>query len=94
MTCHAIYRQKARTKSKDIDDSDRLAGGCVGQRVNHCWKQWTVVPQQSTASSLELLHSIFHYSSRNAHRHISSLWGSNDLPDDGIGTPKHVAAFD
>jgi hypothetical protein len=34
MTCHAIYWQKARTKSKDIDGSDRLTGGCVCQRVN------------------------------------------------------------
>jgi hypothetical protein len=31
MTCHAIYWQKARTKSKDIDGSDRLTGGCVCQ---------------------------------------------------------------
>jgi hypothetical protein len=33
MTCHAIYWQKARIKSKDIDGSDRLTGGCVCQRV-------------------------------------------------------------
>jgi hypothetical protein len=33
MTCHAIYWQKARTESKDIDVSDRLTGGCVCQRV-------------------------------------------------------------
>jgi hypothetical protein len=24
----------------------------------------------------------------------NSLWGSYELPDDGVGTPKHVAAFD
>jgi hypothetical protein len=34
MTCHAIYWQKARTKSKDIGGSDRLTGGCVCRRVN------------------------------------------------------------
>jgi hypothetical protein len=34
MTCHAIYWQKARTKSKDIGGSDRLTGGGVYQRVN------------------------------------------------------------
>jgi hypothetical protein len=33
MTCHAIYWQKARTKSKDIDSSDRLTVVCVFQRV-------------------------------------------------------------
>jgi hypothetical protein len=33
VTCHAICWQKARTKSKDIDGSDRLTGGCVCQRV-------------------------------------------------------------
>jgi hypothetical protein len=33
MTCHAIYWQKARIKSKGIGGSDRLTGGCVGQRV-------------------------------------------------------------
>jgi hypothetical protein len=33
-TCHAIYWQKARTKSKDIDSSDRLIAVCVCQRVN------------------------------------------------------------
>jgi hypothetical protein len=33
MTCHAIYWQKARTKSKDIDSSDRLTAVCVCQRV-------------------------------------------------------------
>jgi hypothetical protein len=34
------------------------------------------------------------YSSCNAHRHISSLWGSDELPDDGIGMPKHIGVFD
>jgi hypothetical protein len=34
MTCHAIYLQKARTRSKGIDGSDRLTGGCVCLRVN------------------------------------------------------------
>jgi hypothetical protein len=34
MTCRAIYWQKARTKSKDIDGSDRLIGGCLCQSVN------------------------------------------------------------
>jgi hypothetical protein len=34
MTCHAIYWQKARTKSKDIGGSDRLTGGRVCRRVN------------------------------------------------------------
>jgi hypothetical protein len=34
MTCYAIYWQKARTKSKDIDSSDHLAAVCVCQRVN------------------------------------------------------------
>jgi hypothetical protein len=34
MTCHAIYWQKARTKSKDIDSSDRLTAVCVCQMVN------------------------------------------------------------
>jgi hypothetical protein len=34
MTCHAIYWQKARTKSKDIGDSYRLTAVCVCQRVN------------------------------------------------------------
>jgi hypothetical protein len=34
MTCHAIYWQKTRTKSKEIDGSDRPTGGCVCQRVN------------------------------------------------------------
>jgi hypothetical protein len=29
MTCHAIYWQQARTKSKDIGGSDRLTAGCV-----------------------------------------------------------------
>jgi ABC-type protease/lipase transport system fused ATPase/permease subunit len=33
MTYHAIYSQKARIKSKGIDGSDRLTGGCVCQRV-------------------------------------------------------------
>jgi hypothetical protein len=33
MTCHAIYGQKARTKSKDIGGSDRLTAVCVCQRV-------------------------------------------------------------
>jgi hypothetical protein len=33
MTCHAIYRQKARTKSKDIGGSDRLTAFCVCQSV-------------------------------------------------------------
>ena len=33
-TCHAIYRQKARIKRKDIDGSDHLAGVCVCQWVN------------------------------------------------------------
>jgi hypothetical protein len=37
---------------------------------------------------------VIHYSSCNAHRHISSLWGSYELPDEGVGTPKHVEAFD
>jgi hypothetical protein len=39
MTCHAIYWQKARTKSKGIGGSDRLKAVCVCQRVNllnHC----------------------------------------------------------
>jgi hypothetical protein len=35
MTCHAIYWQQARTKSKYIDSSDRLTAVCVCQRVNH-----------------------------------------------------------
>jgi hypothetical protein len=34
MTCHAIYWQKARTKSKDIGGSDRVTAVCVCQRVN------------------------------------------------------------
>jgi hypothetical protein len=34
MTCHVIYWQKARTKSKDIGGSDRPTGGRVCQRVN------------------------------------------------------------
>jgi hypothetical protein len=34
MTCHAIYRQKARIKSKGIGGSDRLTAVCVCQRVN------------------------------------------------------------
>jgi hypothetical protein len=33
MTCHAIYWQKARTKSKDIGGSDQLTAVCVCQRV-------------------------------------------------------------
>jgi hypothetical protein len=33
MTCHAIYWQKARTKSKDIGGSDHLIGGRVFQKV-------------------------------------------------------------
>jgi hypothetical protein len=41
MTCHAIYWQKARTKSKDIGGSDSLTGGCVCQRVKYiCIKSW------------------------------------------------------
>jgi hypothetical protein len=39
MTCHAIYWQKARTKSKDIDSSDRLTAVCVCQRVNITYMQ-------------------------------------------------------
>jgi hypothetical protein len=35
MTCHAIYRQKARTKSKDISGSDRPTAVCVSQRVKN-----------------------------------------------------------
>jgi hypothetical protein len=35
MTCHAIYRQKARTKRKDIGGSDRLTAVC--QRVKRKW---------------------------------------------------------
>jgi hypothetical protein len=27
-------------------------------------------------------------------RHVSSLWGSYELLDDGVSTPKHVRAFD
>jgi hypothetical protein len=43
MTCHAIYWQKARTKSKDVDGSDHLTGGCVCQRVNLSarWAGWS-----------------------------------------------------
>jgi hypothetical protein len=33
MTCHAIYWQKARTKTKDIGGSDRLPAVCVCERV-------------------------------------------------------------
>jgi hypothetical protein len=33
MTCQAIYWQKARTKRKDIDSSDRLTAVCVCQRI-------------------------------------------------------------
>jgi hypothetical protein len=33
MTCHAIYWQKARTKSKDIGGSYRLTAGFLCQRV-------------------------------------------------------------
>jgi hypothetical protein len=29
----------------------------------------------------------------NAHRHLSSLWGSYVLPDEGVSMPKHVGAF-
>jgi hypothetical protein len=44
MTCHAIYWQKARTKTKDIDGSDRLTGGCVCQRVKEQFvsKIWSI----------------------------------------------------
>jgi hypothetical protein len=35
MTCHAIYWQKAKTKSKDIGGSDRLTGGSVCQTVKN-----------------------------------------------------------
>jgi hypothetical protein len=36
------------------------------------------------------------YSSCNAQQHTctSSLWGPYELPDDEVGTLKHVAAFD
>jgi hypothetical protein len=30
--------------------------------------------------------AVFHYSSCNAHRHVSSLWGSCKVPDYGIGS--------
>jgi hypothetical protein len=34
-TCHAIYRQKARINSKDIDGSARLTAGCMFQWVKY-----------------------------------------------------------
>jgi hypothetical protein len=37
-----------------------------------------------------LIYSNIHYSSCNAHWHISSLWWSYELPDDGVGMPKVV----
>jgi hypothetical protein len=46
--------------------------------TNCCWKQWTVVE---------------HGPRCNAHWHVRSLWGSYELPDDGVSTPKHVGAF-
>jgi hypothetical protein len=49
--------------------------------ANCCWKRWTVVEHSPPWA-------VFHSS------HISSLWGSYELPDDGVGTPKHVGAFD
>jgi hypothetical protein len=46
MTCHAIYWQKAITKSKDIDGSDRLTGGYVRQRVKRHVSLETISPVQ------------------------------------------------
>jgi hypothetical protein len=51
MTCNAIYRQKARTKSKDIGGSDRLTAVRVCQRVklfrgfmHEEWTKWVEAP--------------------------------------------------
>jgi hypothetical protein len=52
-TCHAIYWQKARTKSKDIGGSDRLTGGCVCQRVN------TIFPSTSRSSKRSLTFGVY-----------------------------------
>jgi hypothetical protein len=57
MTCHAIYWQKARTKSKDIDGSDRLTGGCVCQRIKSEYSKWRI--NSETLKYIEVLCKYF-----------------------------------
>jgi hypothetical protein len=58
----------------------------------HCFQQRLTTT--TFIHSVTIIYSIFHYSSFNAHQHLSSLWGSYEPPDDGVGMLKHAGVFD
>jgi hypothetical protein len=75
MTCHSIYWQKARTKSKDIGGSDRLTAICVCQRVKqqlkcntgkvcNCWIKFLLTMVLSIEKRVFLVEYVFQEGNR------------------------------
>jgi hypothetical protein len=83
MTCHAIYRQKARTKSKDICGSERLTAVCVCQRVNLTLNDrtmlWNHHISYHNATCVFLFYTVNAHNTvywYSKHVHILTTWGN------------------